>query len=132
MKALPILAASFFAPAAFCQLIPVTPAEAQIASIAQAASASQYYLELSANSLSRLHGTIFISDDATLEATLEKLGPQKSSELLGLYFASATAVNQLLAGTGSTVRAPVEQSREWVWSGTNCTVTPIPEPTPAE
>lgn len=119
---------------ASAQILPMTPAETQIASIDRAASGSRYYLELTAQSLSRLHGTIFITNDETLTSVLAKLGPQKSAELLDLYFASATAVNQLLAASGSSTRAPATATREWTWSGNTPVVTPLPviekEPAP--
>lgn len=123
---LTVLASLLLAPAAFAQLLPMTPAETQLASIDRSASGSRYYLELTAQSLSRLHSTIFITDDETLTSVLAKLGPQKSAELLDLYFASATAVNQLLAASGSPARAPATATREWTWDGNTPVVTPLP------
>lgn len=123
---------------ASAQLLPMTPSETQLASIDRAASGSRYYLELTAQSLSRLHSTIFINNDETLTNVLAKLGPQKSAELLDLYFASANAINQLLAASGSPARAPATATREWIWSGSTPVVTPLPvieeltEPLPAE
>jgi hypothetical protein len=110
------------------QLLPVTPAERAISDIDRAAAASRYYGELYAQSLSTLHARIFGLDDATLKAVLEKLGQQQSEELLALYAASAEGINQILAAGGSSVRAPVERTREWVWSGEAVTITPLPEP----
>jgi hypothetical protein len=118
-----ILAAS-----AHAQLLPVTPAERAIADIDRAAATSRYYGELYAQSLSTLHAKIFGLDDVTLKAVLGKLGQQQSEELLALYTASAEGINQILAAGGSGVRAPVERTREWVWSGETVTITPLPEP----
>lgn len=113
---------------AHAQLLPVTPAERAIADIDRAAATSRYYGELYAQSLSTLHAKIFGLDDATLKATLERLGEQQSEQLLSLYAQTAAAINQILAATGSNVRAPVERTREWVWSGEAVTITPLPEP----
>jgi hypothetical protein len=120
-----ILAAS-----AHAQLLPVTPAERAISDIDRAAAASRYYGELYAQSLSALHAKIFGLDDATLKAVLERLGEAQSEQLLTLYVSSATGINQILAATGSSVRAPETRTRDWVWSGDTVTITPLPEPLP--
>jgi hypothetical protein len=124
-----ILAATLIAAStATAQLLPVTPAERAISDIDRAASASRYYGELYAQSLSSLHAKIFGLDDATLKSVLERLGEAQSEQLLTLYVSSATGINQILAAGGSGVRAPVERTREWVWSGETVTITPLPEP----
>jgi hypothetical protein len=135
---LTLLVAAFLAANVNAQsLIPVTPEEAQVARLAQAAAATQYYTELAAQAFARLHGEIFIGDDETLRLTLNRLGPQQSEQLFGLYEASASGINQILAASGSGVRAPVERTRIWTWDGTNVVVEPVPapafepEPTPA-
>jgi hypothetical protein len=125
---LTILTAALFAGTAHAQLIPVTPAERALADIDRAAAASRYYGELYAQSLSTLHAKIFGLDDATLKSVLERLGEQSSEQLLTLYVSSATGINQILAAGGSGVRAPVERTREWVWSGETVTITPLPQP----
>ena len=111
---------------ASAQLLPVTPAERAVIEIDRAAAASRYYAEQYAQSLSLLHNRIFSIDDVTLKVVLEKLGQQKSKELIGLYISSATGINQILAAGGSSVRAPTERTREWVWSGESVTITPLP------
>ncbi len=112
-------------------LIPVSPEEQQVARIAQAAAATQYYYELAAQAQARLHAEIFITDDETLRLTLNKFGPTVSTQLLSLYDASAGGINQILAATGSSVRAPTEHTRTWSWNGTNAVVVPLPTPEPA-
>jgi hypothetical protein len=116
------------AASAHAQLLPVTPAERAIADIDRAAAASRYYGELYAQSLSTLHSKIFGVVDGTLKSVLERIGDQSSEHLLTLYVSSATGINQILAAGGSSVRAPVERTREWVWSGDTVTITPLPEP----
>jgi hypothetical protein len=116
------------AASAHAQLIPVTPAERALADIDRAAAASRYYGELYAQSLSTLHAKIFGLDDATLKSVLERLGEAQSEQLLTLYVSSATGINQILAASGSSVRAPETRTREWVWSGTTVAITPLPEP----
>jgi hypothetical protein len=125
---LTILAAALVAGNLNAQILPISSEERGIADIDRAASASRYYGELYAQSLSSLHAKIFGLNDATLKAVLEKLGQQQSEELLALYTASAEGINQILAAGGSSVRAPVERTREWVWSGETVTITPLPEP----
>jgi hypothetical protein len=127
---LTMLATLALAAYANAQIIPATPAERQLSEIDRAAAGSRYYLELTAQSLSRLHSTIFITNDETLTSVLAKLGPQKSAELLDLYFASATAVNQLLAASGSPARAPDTATREWTWNGNTPVVTPLVQESP--
>ena len=121
-----ILILLFSVACAAAQLLPVTPAERAVIDIDRAAAASRYYAEQYAQSLSLLHHCIFSIDDVTLKAVLEKLGQQKSEELIGLYIASATGINQILSAGGSSVRAPLERTREWVWSDEGVTITPLP------
>jgi hypothetical protein len=116
---------------ASAQLIPISPEEAQVARIAQAAAATQYYYELAAQAQARLHAEIFIEDDEVLRLTLNKFGPTVSTQLLGLYDASASGINTILAATGSAVRAPTEHTRTWTWDGTNAVVVPRPTPEPS-
>ena len=124
-----ILATALFAVSAHAQsLIPVSPEEAQVARIAQAAAATQYYYELAAQAQARLHAEIFIADDEVLRLTLNKFGPAVSAQLLGLYDASAGGVNAILSATGSGVRAPTEHVRTWSWDGTNAVVVPRQAP----
>ena len=125
---LTLLTAALFAASAQAQLLPISAEERIISDIDRSASASRYYAELYAGSLAALHAKIFMADDAALKATLERIGQQQSEQLLGLYFASAQGINQILAATGSGVRAPAERTREWVWSGDSVIVTPLPEP----
>lgn len=113
---------------AHAQLLPVTPAERAVSDIDRAAAASRYYGELYAQSLATLHAKIFGLDDATLKLTLERLGEQQSEQLLSLYSQTASAINAILSATGSAVRAPEGRAREWVWSGSTVTITPLPEP----
>jgi hypothetical protein len=127
-----ILAACVAASTATAQLLPISAEERGISDIDRAAAASRYYGELYAQSLAALHGKIFGLDDATLKGVLEKLGQQQSESLLLLYAGSANGINEILTLGGSGVRAPVERTREWVWSGDSVTITPLPEPTPEE
>jgi hypothetical protein len=129
MKHLLIL---LLAASAHAQLIPVTPAERAISDIGRAADASRYYGELYAQSLSALHGKIYGLNDATLKAVLERLGEAQSEQLLTLYVSSATGINQILAATGSSTRAPETRTREWVWSGDTVTIAPRPDPVISE
>lgn len=116
---------------ASAQLIPISPEEAQVARISQAAAAAQYYYELAAQAQAQLHAEIFITDDEVLRLTLNKFGPTVSAQLLGLYDASASGINQILAATGSAVRVPTEHTRTWTWDGTNAVVEPLPTPEPS-
>ena len=129
---LTLLAAALFAATANAQIIPVSPEEAQVARIAQAAAATQYYYELAAQAQARLHSEIFIANDEVLRLVLNKFGPTQSTQLLGLYDASASGINSILAVSGSSVRAPTEHTRTWTWEGANAVVVPLPEPEPQE
>jgi hypothetical protein len=129
MKHLLIL---LLAVSAHAQLLPVTPAERAVSDIDRAAAASRYYGELYAQSLSTLHGKIFGLDDATLKSVLERLGEAQSEQLLTLYVSSATGINQILAATGSSARAPETRTRDWVWSGASVIIAPRPDPVVSE
>lgn len=114
--------------AASAQLVPITPSERQLTDIDRNAAAVRYYLEQAASALGRLHGSIFITDDATLETSLERLGQQQSEALIGLYLQTAEGVNTMLAAAGSTVTAPTTRTRDWVWANGQVTITPLPLP----
>ena len=111
-------------------LIPVSPEEAQVARISQAADAAKYYGELYAQALGRLHSEVFIADDELLSLVLTRIGQAGSVQLLALYDASVQGINGPLAATGSSVRAPTEHTRTWTWDGANAVVQPLPTPAP--
>jgi hypothetical protein len=129
-KPILILASLALGSLAIAQLIPISPADRTLSEIDRAASASRFHAENYAQSLAVLHSKIFLTDDVALAAALEAIQQPASEQLLGLYFASAQGINQILAATGSSVRAPEQASREWTWNGTNVYVVPLPTPLP--
>ena len=116
------VAASAFA------ILPLSPAEQQVAKIDRSAAAVLFYTEQAAQAMARLHADIFIADDEILKATLEKFGPEQSAVLLTWFQSTADGMNALLEPSGSAVRAPTQITRNWTWIDGEAVVEPLPDP----